>query len=685
MRALVVALALTTLSIDSALAQESQRGSDEEIEEIIVTATRRATALQDTALSVTALSDAELQAMGARDLIDYFEHVPGLTYTEDTFTGYRIASRGVAAGTFIETRPLSAFYLDETPMISIASGSATSPQFGGARPQTVDVARVEVLRGPQGTLFGASTMGGVVRMITNAPDTEQLYGNAEMGYSTTEHGGSNYLVNGTLNAPLIDDRLAIRLVGYWRDDSGYIDNIERGIKRINDIETSGGRVALLWNATPRLAITARAHFQERESDGMNAADVAAGDYKQIRYTPERDDEKWNLLTLEADYELPWANLKLITSHLDREPSLALDITEFVGGIFPFNPTKNDIQDDVDDTIHELRLTSNSYGKLLWVAGVYYQKQERSWTQEWQSPGFDDLNDGLAEMFGYPDVPLHLRVSGDLRQRAIYGEVSYQLNPAWEATVGARFFEFDYDIDNFQDGLVNGGPSSIRASSDENGVTPKFGLAYRPGDHSLLFANAAQGFRPGGTNEFTETNAENCEDTLKSLGLPAPPARGFESDSLWNFELGMKLSWPDLQLDVNATVYHVRWDDMQTTRTVDCGIDLINIIENVGKATTDGFEFELMWSPTDAVAFRLGTAYTDASLAEDAPNILGEDGEHIPTVPKWEVNASITADFPLTARVDGFARASYNYVDSSWSDFDESIRRRTPSRQVVDLR
>lgn len=656
-----------------------------ELEEIIVTATRRETALQDTALSMTALSQAKLESIGARDIVDYFEHVAGLNYTDDTFGGFRIESRGIASGTFVETRPLSAFYLDETPMMALASGSGASPQWGGTRPQAVDVARVEVLRGPQGTLFGASTMGGTVRMITNAPDPGRLYGSVEMGYSTTAHGGSNYKIDGFLNAPLIEDRLAVRLVGYLREDDGYIDNIARDIKDINDVSTTGGRLALLWNATSDLSITARAQRQERDSDGLNAADVAAGDYEQIRFAPERNDETWDLFTLEVDYELPWAGLKYLGSRLEREPSLALDITEFVNRILSiFNPTANDIRDSIDDTIHELRLTSNSDGRLSWVAGAYYQNQDRKWIQEWLSPGFDALTGGLAASFGYPDRLIHLETSGELRQRALYGEASYQLSPTWEATLGARLFEFDYSIDNTQDGFLNP-PSTIQASSDESGITPKLGVAYRPSDHVLIFANAAEGFRPGGTNEFTDQNVENCAGTLETLNIPVPPARGYESDSLWNFELGTKTSWPDRGLEVNAAVYHVRWDDMQTTRTVDCGIDLINIIENVGKATTNGLEFEMSWSPTAVWEFGVGLAYTDARLDEDAPNLAGEDGERIPMVPEWAFNASAAAYFPLTARAEGFARAGYQYVDSTWSDFDAAIRRRTPSRQVLDLR
>lgn len=679
--ALVAASAAALLT--SGMAQES---SNSALEEIIVTATRRETALKDAPLSVGALSGQDLQAIGARDIVDYFEHVPGLSYNEDAFGGYRIIIRGIAAGTFVETRPLSAFYLDETPLMTIASGSAADPQWGGARPQAVDVARVEVLRGPQGTLFGASALGGAVRMITNRPDPTRFEASLDAGYSMTAHGDGGNSVSGVLNLPIVMDRLALRAVGYRRDDGGYIDNVHSGRVDVNDVTTSGARFALLWNATPDLSLLFRAQVQDRSSGGFGAVDVAAGPYEQIRYVPEHDDERWRLYTFELNYDLPRARLTFVTSSLDREPALAKDNTLFVDRIFGvFNPTTNQFDDSVDDTIHEVRVASTSDGKMSWLGGLYYQHQTRTWLQDQPSPGFDALTGGLAASFGYPDNLHHTRFSGTARQVAAYGEVSYRPSTAWEITVGARGFDFAYGIDDAQDGLFAGGPSSIRATADEDGITPKIGVAYRVNDRVLLFANAAQGFRPGGTNEFTDSQVAHCAGVLAGLGLSVPPSRGFQSDTLRNFEVGAKTTWLNDGLAANVTAYHIRWDDMQTPRTIFCPMDVMNVIENVGKATSDGAELEFSWRPIPRLGIGVGAARTNARLAADAPTIVGTVGEPLPTVPQWTFNASIDSQFRFTGRVQGFVRADYTGVDSSWSDFDEATRRLTPSRKTLDLR
>jgi outer membrane receptor protein involved in Fe transport len=268
---------------------------------------------------------------------------------------------------------------------------------------------------------------------------------------------------------------------------------------------------------------------------------------------------------------------------------------------------------------------------------------------------------------------------------VYGELYYLVTPKWQASVGARWFEFAHDIDDFVDGLFAGGPASVRSSSREDGITPKIGLAYRPNHRVLAFFNAAEGYRPGGTNEFYDQQVVNCANPLAAIGLPVPPPRGFASDSLWNLELGARTSWLDGRLAVNGAIYHIRWEDMQTLRVVDCVIDAINFIENVGEARSDGLEIELSWRPIELAELALGAAYIDARLTENSPNISGEDGERIPTVPEWTLSASASYEFGLSNRVSGFGRAEYRFIDTSWSDFDQSLRRQQPSRQLVNLR
>ena len=676
---LVLAVQTAPMGLVANIAAAEQRirdAGDDVLEEIIVTATRRATSIQAAPLSVTALTGSQLRAIGARDLPDYFALVPGLNYGDDGWSP-RVVIRGVGSGTFVEPRPLSALYLDDTPMMTL-TGPPQLGQISGPHPEVFDLARIEVLRGPQGTLFGTSALGGAIRMITNAPDPDGWYAGAEGDFSSTSHGSDNYQISGILNVPLIPDKAAMRAGGFFRDDAGFIDDVQRAIPNVNSVETSGGRVALLWRPVSALTFTLRGHHQARNTGGLSFADGELGEYSQARYVAERNDESWELFNFVIEYDLQWAQLMSSTSYMDRQPAVTQDATlfaEFALGLF--NPASNEFTDGVRDFVQELRLTSDSGGRLSWLAGAFYQDEDRATYQDLRSPGFDALTDGSAASYGYPDTLAHIESHSSQQQRALYADLSFEIASNWHATVGGRWFDFREDIASQFDGLFFGGPTSNSESLKQDGTKAKLGLAYRPSEHALLFFNAAEGFRPGGANGWTEELVELCSSDLAALGLKEPPAT-FSSDSLWSYELGAKTSWPDNRVVANGTVYHIDWDSMQTSKGLNCGV---SFFENAGGATIDGLELEAVWGPADPLELTVGAAYVDAVLAQDVPNVSGEKGERIPTVPGWSLNVTADAEFTLPTAV-GFARASYQYIDGSWSDFDQSIRVRLPSRQLL---
>jgi outer membrane receptor protein involved in Fe transport len=672
------------IRVDTAAAADEERSRESGeavLEEIVVTATRRATSIQAAPLSVTALTGAELRAIGARDIDDYFARVPGLNYVNDGWS-HKSAIRGVSSGTSVEPRPLSALYLDDVPMMTL-TGPPALGQIGGPHPEVYDLARVEILRGPQGTLFGTSALGGAIRMITNAPDPDAWSASVEGDLSSTSHGGDNYQLSGVVNLPLVRGEAAVRAVGFVREEAGFIDDTQRVIANVNSAETSGGRVVLLWRATPDLALTLSGHHQQRDTGGLSIADPDVGDYSQARYVAERNDETWELFNFSLDYDLQWAVLMSSTSYIDRQPAITIDetpFTELVLGLF--NPSSNEFDDGIRDFVQELRLTSTASGRLSWLAGAYYQSEDRATYQNLRSPGFDALSGGLAASFGYPDTLAHTEARATQRQRALYGELSLDVAPGWRVTVAGRWFDFRESTSTLFDGLFFGGPVSNSESLEQDGVTAKAGIVYRPSEHTLLFLNAAEGFRPGGTNAiFTEEIVDLCNADLAALGLTQPPIT-FGSDSLWSYELGIKTRWPDWRLTANGTVYHIDWDAMQTSKSLpNCGI---TFIENAGSAESDGLELEVVWRPSEPLELTLGAVYVDARLAADVPNVLGEEGERIPTVPDWSLSAAADTQFALPAGM-GFARIDYQYMDASWSDFDQSIRVRLPSRHLLSLR
>src|SRR5262245_56072530 len=302
------------------------------LEKIIVTATRHPMPTQDAAVSVSAFSERQLRAIGARDLPDYFALVPGLTYSDDGRSSRRITIRGVGSGTFVEPRPLSALYLDDTPMMTL-TGPPQLGQMAGPNPEVVDLARIEVLRGPQGALFGTSAMGGAIRMITNPPDPDGWFADAEADLSSTSHGDDNYQISGMVNLPLAPGAAALRAVGFMRDEAGFVDDVQRGIANVNSAKTTGGRTALLWRPTSQATVTLRGHYQSRETGGLSFADNDLSAYSQARYVAESNDETWELFNLTIEYDLGWAQLLSSTSYMDRKPAVTIDNTLFAESFF----------------------------------------------------------------------------------------------------------------------------------------------------------------------------------------------------------------------------------------------------------------------------------------------------------------------------------------------------------------
>jgi iron complex outermembrane receptor protein len=651
------------------------------IEEVVVTATRRATELGSTPLSVSVMTEAALHDAAAYDIMDWFSAVPGLNYSDDGWGGHRTTIRGITSGTVTEPRPLSAWYVDDTPTVTI-SGTAQLGQVGAPHPQAIDLARIEVLRGPQGTLFGSNAIGGAVRFVTNPPDLSQFYSSIEADLSTTEHGSDNATISGILNVPVAKQRAALRVVAFQRDEGGYIDNVTRGIRDIDNVRTTGGRASARWQPAPALEVRFTAFAQKRDSDGLSEADPPVGPYDQARAMPEQDVETWELYSLVLDYDLSWAQLTSITSYVDRQPVLTFDITSFTELALGFTtPASTRFKDGVRDTVQEFRLASKGQGRLSLLGGIYYQAQHRAVHQDWIVPGYDEVTGGAAASFGYPDNPYHADSLASLTQRAVFGEVGLAVTPAWQLTLGLRWFRFMEDVDYYWNGLFVGGPDEFHGSYDEDGVTPKVQLSYNPNERTLVYLNAAEGFRPGGTNELTGALLEACEPDLQALGIGLPP--NFESDSLWSYELGARTRWLEDRLSAHAAVFHIDWSDMQTVRLLPtCGA---SYAENNGRARSDGAELELTWVPIDPLQLKVAASYVDARLVEVVANVQGEKDQAIPTVPRWTVDASARGEFDWLTGLIGYVQGDYRYVSEAWNVYDKSVRTLVPSRDILDLR
>jgi iron complex outermembrane receptor protein len=664
----------TSLPTDKDVAQYH---STSLIEEVIVTATRREVDVQSVPLSVHVITEEELTRLGATDFADYARTVPGLSFTHNSWGGDKQVLRGISSSAILpEVNPTTAFYLDEVPIM----GSGGGPHYN-IDPMLTDIERIEVLRGPQGTLFGSSAMGGAIRIITRKPDLSKFEGSFGVVLSSLYNAGEGYELFGMYNMPRDDGRAAVRIVGYHRDMGGFIDNLTTGVNNVNDNDTSGARISGTALLSDRVTLTGKIAYQDRKSMGTDIEEWEDGPRKQSRL-PESIGDEWINNNVVIDAEFDWGMLLSSTSYLDRSMDLTLDLGPFIEAVFGFsNPLWTNIADDTKEFVQEVRLVSDSSGRFSWIAGAFYQNQDQDWFQEMPSPGFDAQTDGLATSAGAPDNLVIGLYNFTLEQLALYGEVSYAITDRLDFVAGVRWFNFDRNFTSNIVGLLSAENPLESGAASESGVTPKFSLGFAASENLTLYGLAAEGFRPGGISTPEGSNSPDCIAELATLGFSEFPT-GYYSDSLWSYELGAKSRWLDGRAWLNVAIFHIDWSDMQTQKFLDCGIVFT---QNAGDVSSDGIELAAALHPTDNVDITLAAGYTDAKLQTEVFSLGGNAGDRIPGVPRF--TGSIGASYYFTGfdGRDAFIHGNYQYVSNSYNEFDTSIRHELPAYGIANFR
>ncbi|HEY0938545.1 MAG TPA: TonB-dependent receptor [Steroidobacter sp.] len=635
----------------------------ETIEEIVVTAHKRSQLLQDLPAAVTALTEGALQKMGADDFLGYAMTVPGLSFVDKGPGARKVVLRGISTGTDGERSPTVGVYIDDLPITA-----------GGPFPdlKLFDVERVEILRGPQGTLYGAGSMGGTLKIVTNKPSTERLEGMVEADVSSTRDGGESYSLSGMLNVPVIDDKLALRTVLYQRDRAGYVDNVALGAKDVNDEEVQGGRFMARFQPTEALTLTATVLREDVSSGGRPTVDIlpdgepAYDDLQQARQFAETLEDDLVVGNLTLEYDFGWAALTSASSYFDRSRQTATDVSTFFGGL-GLAVSQIDFA-DAEAWVEELRLTSQSQDPLQWLFGAFFYDRTQVSGQSFPS-------DAAA---GSPFVNLGLSsTQTEERQRALFGEISYDLTDALQLTAGARWFDVRQRFDGWNKGLLFGAPIDTsdpptrQGRASESVVNLKFQVAYQLTPDVLLFAQAAEGFRQGGPLAALPNDAVT--------GAPAPTQ--FNADSLWNYELGLKSSWFANTVLLNLSAFYIDWSDIQTLVRRQDGLSYTG---NGGKASSRGLELEASVRPAPGLSMSLSSTYTRAQLEQDAPLIGGVKGDQVPGVPEFSASASAEYAFSLTSAVEAFVYGDFSYVGSTRNAFELSLSRPSFDQESYDL-
>ena len=727
------ALLGSTMLSGTALAQEAQEESVDS--EIIITAQKREQSLQDVPIAVTALGTAKLGQLQVQDFDDYARYLPSLAFQTTGPGAAQVYFRGVASGenaNHSTSLPSVGTYLDEQPITTIQ---------GALDIHVYDVARVEALAGPQGTLYGASSQAGTVKIVTNRPDTSGFYGAVDAEVNTVAHGEEGYVLEGFINAPL-SDNAALRVVGWYDRDAGYIDNIPGTLTfpsaavlnpavatldnakfvedDYNDVETFGARAALQVDLNENWTILPTLMVQKQKSSGFFGQESGLGQLQVQQFNPERSNDRWWQAALTVEGKIGNWDLTYAGAYLRRKIDGISDYSDYAyfydalfGSGAYFYDNNGDLvnpnqffesRDRFTKQSHELRILSPSDQPLRLIAGVFYQRQTHNIQQDY-------IVEGIADAITVPGTDSNIWLTKQLRtdrDYAAFGEVTYDITDKLSLTGGLRIYRYKNSLEGFfgfSDGfssrtgvaacfgppIVKGSPcTNVDKTTSDTDFIHKLNLTYKINDDALVYATWSRGFRPGGVNR---------RGTL-------PP---YQPDELDNYEFGWKTTFADGLFRWNGAVYYLEWKDMQLSFL---GANGLTEVRNAGNARVYGIESDFVIRPAQGLTFTLGGSYNDAKSTTDFclfanpqtdcslpgpdndedgagdPNeLLAPSGTRLPVSAKFKGNALARYEFPVGDDLTAHLQGSVVYEGSRTSDlrlFERALIGGLPDYTTVDF-
>ena len=647
--------------------------------DIVVTAQKREQALIDVPQSVTVLGGQALERQQAFNFQDYAKLVPGLQIAQSNPGEARIVLRGINTGGVAST---VSTYIDETPFGS-SSGQVNAAILAGEL-DTFDVARVEVLRGPQGTLYGASSLGGVIKFVTAAPQTGKFEARGRASIETVDGGNLSYLNSALVNVP-VSSTLAIRASGFYRSYGGFIDSIGLAgsdvARNINDSKSYGGRVSALFKPSSALSIRLTAILQNLDTDGASVVEsdpillkTRNGRFAQSQFVPEYTNIAYRLYNGTADLDLGFATLTSSTSYSSLKESLRDDLTVLYGSqLGLYTDATGALADvglvqhtDVERITQEVRLASAKSDRFEWLLGGYYNHEKGAIIQRLDVYDHDTLTifSGVPQLFDGATRSRYEEFAGFANGTAHFGQ--------FDLTLGGRYSHNDQDADQGGTGLL--APPALSSKSKENVFTWSVAPKYKFSPTGAVYARVAKGFRPGGPN-------------IVPPGAPTD-VKTYRSDSLISYEAGIKAETSDRSFGVDLAAFYIDWKDIQLFAQInDYGVNA-----NGGKAKSEGFEFTLTARPTRGFEVSVNGAYTNARLREDTdPLIGGRDGDRLPFTPKYAVSLNSDYDWAVGSGATAFVGGSLRFLGEQPGPFSPAALAlsgqpyRIASYAVVDLR
>jgi iron complex outermembrane recepter protein len=652
----------------------SDTGSEKStLNEIIVTATKRAERLQDVPMAASVITGSQLMTTHATTLQDVVNATPGLQLIGSSPVTNELVIRGISVGAGINTSV--ATYVDEVPYTAdgpFALGSSSAPNF-----DTYDLARIEVLRGPQGTLYGANALGGLLKYVTNAPDPSGYSASFVTGVNSVDHSGqTGWETHGMVNLPLGNDA-ALRIVGNDTYFPGYIDDPSRGAKDINDVRRDGVRASFLWEPTQDFSIRLSANYQKLTAGDFGTEDVSAatlqpifGDLTQERDLPQPLSETNQIYNVTINWNLGFGSLVSSTSYSETKTTIQADETAEVGAFTPIFFGRSlgaaaTVIDPVQIFTQEVRLSSPNNQKWEWTAGLFFDHQSAA---DNQAVVPADLTTG--QLLNNLSPLSTANAATTYREYAGFGDLTYHFTSAFEVTAGGRFSSNNQTFHEVTGGLLTaltGGAEDLHTNSSQSVFTYSVDAKYRFNPETMTYARIATGFVPGGPN-----------DAAPGVTVPAT----FRSSTTTNYEVGVKGSAAEGRFSYDFDVFDVEWQHIQLNQIV----DNFQSVTNGGAARSDGVEGGVGFIPVQGLTLSLNGAYTNARLTQNTPASFGGlAGDRLPLSPYFAGTTAISYERPLWTDVSGFAGLEWHYNGGRLSEFEMGLpRQELPAYSLVDL-
>jgi iron complex outermembrane receptor protein len=656
-----LAVAAPLLSQKSA-ALNAAPPSDDALTTIVVTAEKREEKLMDVPMSVTALGGGTLDKLQDRDFGDYAALVPGLSLETAQPGQTRLTLRGQNAGGVGST---VAVYLDESPFGSssaLLNGSIISGDF-----DTWDLQRIEVLRGPQGTLYGANSEGGLLKFVTTAPILGSFSGAVETTGVAVDHGGQGGDVRAVVNLPL-GDKVALRISGFDQDVPGYIDDPLSGKDDVNQGHKYGGRASLLAAPTDDLSIRLTATSQQSKYDGTPLEDInpmtlqpVHGDLTQERFLSEPSSFKYENYNATINWNAGPFSILSTTSYGILNADAVSDFTSVVLipptttlGEFLSAVVRPNLGGDFDNNVdlrkftQEIRLSSAASDRLEWLVGGYFTREFGDLLQH-----LDAASLPSGANAGLPSLEI-ASLASTYKESAGFANLTYHFNSQFDLQAGGRYSKNEQTASENVRGLLVSEPQIFNTPSNGHVFTYSLAPRWHVDANTMVYARVASGYRPGGPN------------ALPAIAPPTTP-REYGADKTTNIELGIRSTQLEGLLSIDVAVFHVDWKDIQLNEIVNG----FGINGNGGTARSQGVEWTFGYVPVHGLTFSWTGAYTDAKLTSPAPALDANSGDPLPYAPKWGTSLDGEYDWAAFANYKGFVGATWSYVGTRSTDFGSS--------------